>query len=176
MKKFSVAVLAMLLFVGVSFAGNQSNDSSKFGLGYSKTEVSLVNQSASLDTIAGRFWFSEDLGIDVSFGFRTGDAEAVFLIGAKMVGKIIKVNKLDIYWLAGLAFGSYDPKEDGVDSISLFRLQGGVGAEYYLLPCLSLLTEMGVEYFSASANGTSNSEFGVFASWLPQAGVRFYFN
>lgn len=191
MKKLSVVMLAMLLFVGVSFAARgdssystssssgskaKSSSSSRFGLGYSKMEVNAAGNVVNLDSIAGRFWFSDNLGIDASIGFRSGDSPSTFLGRAKLIGNFIKINKLNIYWLAGVAFGSYDPKDGVTGSISLFGLQGGVGAEFFVLPCLSVLTEMGLEYRSASVGGTSFSDSGVFADWLPQAGIRFYFN
>lgn len=177
MKKLLVLMLIMLLFVEVSFALRDGYENSfKVGLGYSKTEVNMGEIEANLDSVAGRFWFDDNLGIDVSFGFRAGDAQSSFLVEAKLIGNFIKLNKLNIYWLAGVAFGSYDPKDGKTGSASLFGVQGGVGAEFFVLPCLSVLTEMGLEYKSASANGTNVNDFGIFAHWLPQAGVRFYFN
>jgi hypothetical protein len=91
---------------------------------------------------------------------------------------------LNVYWLAGLKFGSYKIKNGTTDEwgrpkdldYSLLAVQGGFGAEYYVLPCLSVLTEMGIRYISVKPDGgDSSSDFGVFADWLPQAGVRFYF-
>lgn len=191
MKKFASVVLSLILFTGVSFAAQQaktqytkpsSSNSGKFGLGYSKLNINLGAAAAaagvedvSLDQIAARYWFSDDMGIDITLGFRAGDAQSTVLFGGKLIGKFIKVNKLDVYWLAGLAFGSYDPKIKNIDSMTVFRMQGGVGAEFYVLPCLSVLTEMGLLFQTASGNGNSKNDFGVFADWLPQAGVRFYF-
>ena len=66
---------------------------------------------------------------------------------------------------------------DDLDA-TLIAVQGGVGAEYFILPNLSVLTEMGLRYVSANpdADGFDTvSDFGIFADWLPQAGVRFYF-
>ena len=189
MKKFASVVLSLVLFVGVSFAAqsaktakSSSSNSGKFAIGYSKLNINLGAASAaagvgdvSLDQIAGRYWFNDDMGIDVTLGFRSGDAQSTVLLGGKIIGKFIKVNKLDVYWLAGLAFGSYDPKVNNMDSMTVFRIQGGVGAEFYVLPCLSVLTEMGLSFQTASGNGNTRSDFGIFADWLPQAGVRFYF-
>lgn len=197
MKKLSVVMLAMFFCVGVSFAargGTATNNysSSKkvsssgscshgnFAIGYSKASIDLGRNGAnfmntSVDEIAARFWINDTIGIDAQLGFSTGDANSTFLVGAKVIGNFIQVNKLNIYWLAGVTFGSYDPKIPGGNSFSVFRIQGGVGAELFVLPCLSVLTEMGIRYDSASANGTSVSQMGIFADWLPQAGVRFYF-
>jgi len=177
MKKFSVLVLCMLVFVGLSFADNSSSSVSttRWSLGYAKVNFDVAKNREQLDSVASRFWFDDNLGMDVSLGFKTGDSTSAILLSAKMIGNIIKVNKLNIYWLGGLAIGSYDPKEDGVKSFTVFRVQGGVGAEYFLLPCLSLLTEVGLQF--TSANGDQNfNDFGVYADWLPQAGIRFYFN
>lgn len=178
MKKLSVVMLAMLLFVGGVFAANSSKESkgsSKIGLGYAKTSISAAGVTNDIDSVACRFWFDKDLGIDVSLGFNAGDSNSTIFVDAKILGNFIKVNKLNIYWFGGIGFGNWDPKINGADSATIFRIKGGVGAEYYLLPCLSLLTEMGLRFSSISA-GENVSDFGIYADWLPQAGVRFYFN
>ena len=199
MKKLTAVVLSLMLCVSVSFAARGGSDSSSssskssssssskssgsFGLGYSKFEVNTQQQGVgvvTIDQIAGRYWFNDDLGIDIQFGFGSGDLNSRFLVGAKIIGNFIKVNKLNVYWLAGLDFGNYKLKNAGpfggdVDC-SVFVVQGGVGAEYFVVPCLSVLTEMGIRYISVKPDGgNSMSDFGVFADWLPQAGVRFYF-
>ena len=186
MKKLSVVMLAMLFFAGGAFAAAKSNSQSnsatgKFGIGYSKATIAtgggLVGD-VGIDEVAGRFWFSDDLGIDVRFGFGTGDVNTRIFIGANIIGKILTVNKLNVYWLAGINFGSLTLKNVGPDDVdcTIFGVQGGVGAEFFVLPCLSVLTEMGVRYTSVNPDGGDNrSDFGIFADWLPQAGVRFYF-
>ena len=186
MKKFCVVVLVMLAFVGVSFCeqlksnsnfNSGSNNTVRFGVGYAKANLDVPNFGmVDLDSVAARIWFTKNLGLDVSLGFKTGDTSTSVLFGAKMIGNFIKINKLNIYWLGGLSVGSYDPKRNGVKSSTVFRVQGGVGAEYYLLPCLSVLTEMGVRFTSLSGNGKNVNDFGVYVDWLPQAGIRFYFN
>lgn len=194
MKNLSVVVLAMFVFVGMSFGtqvqsksnlnSNSSSSSSsssdnaiRFGLGYAKANLDIAGfGSNDLDSVAGRIWFNDNLGLDLSLGFKTGDARTAVLFGAKMVGNFIKINKLNIYWLGGLSIGTYDPKQDGIDSFTIFRIQGGVGVEYYLLKCLSVLTEMGIRFTSLSGNGDNVNDFGLYADWLPQAGIRFYFN
>lgn len=193
MKKLSAVMLALMLCVSVSFAargghggqapahksgGSSSSSSGKFGLGYSKISVDagrFGNGNVNLDQIAARYWFSDSIGADFGIGFTTGDAQAAVLFSAKVIGSVLKINKLTLYWLAGGGFGNYDPKIAGTNSMSVVMIQGGVGAEFYVLPCLSVLTEMGIRYTSVSANGTSFSQTGIFADWLPQAGVRFYF-
>lgn len=196
MKKLTAVVLSLMLCVSVSFAARGGSDSSSssskssssssskssgsFGLGYSKFEVNTQQQGVgvvTIDQIAGRYWFNDDLGMDIRFGFGSGDLNSRFLVGANIIGNFIKVNKLNVYWLAGLDFGSYTWKGGGRDvTCSIFGFQGGVGAEYFVIPCLSVLTEMGIRYISVKPDGgNSMSDFGVFADWLPQAGVRFYF-
>jgi hypothetical protein len=195
-KKFCVVVLTMLVFAGVSFceqlksnsnfnsnsncnsnSNSGSNSTIRFGLGYARTNVDVPRFGmVDLDSVAARIWFTKNLGLDVSLGFKTGDASTAVLFGAKMIGNFIKINKLNIYWLGGLSVGSYDPKQNGVNSSTVFRIQGGVGAEYYLLNCLSVLTEMGLRFTSFSGNGKNVNDFGVYVDWLPQAGIRFYFN
>ena len=126
-----------------------------------------------------RYWFSDNLGIDVQLGFGSGDINTRILVGAKLVGKIKQISSLKLYWLAGFNFGSYKLKGQGGlqdQDNSILAVQGGVGAEYFVLPCLSVLTEMGIRYISVKPDGgNSMNDFGVFADWLPQAGVRFYF-
>ena len=194
MKKLTAVVLSLMLCVSVSFAArggsgsssssskssssSSSKSSGSFGLGYSKMTIrsDWYNQSYDFDQIAGRYWFNDTMGIDVKLGFGSGEATSRLLLGANIIGKFINVNKLNVYWLVGINFGSFTYKGTGGDlDISLFGFQGGVGAEYFVLPCLSVLTEMGIRYTSVSANGTSFSQTGIFADWLPQAGVRFYF-
>ena len=169
-------VLAMFLCVGVSFCV-QSKSNVKFGLGYAKLNLDVPNFGInSLDSVVARMWFSDSLGLDMSLGFTAGDSQTAVLFGAKIIGNFVKINKLNIYWLGSLSIGAYDPKQNGISSFTVFRIQGGVGAEYYLLNCLSVLTEMGMSFASFSGNGNSESNFGVYADWLPQAGIRFYFN
>ena len=199
MKKLAAVVLSLMLCVSVSFAArgghgsnnyggsqksSKSSSSGKFGLGYSKAEFDTGNWDGvvGINEVAGRYWFSDSFGIDVKLGFGSGDATTRVLVGANIVGTIKDFNSLKIYWLAGLSFGSYKVKEyftngDDLD-VSLMGVQGGFGAEYFVLPCLSVLTEMGIRYVSVKpdVNGADSiNDFGIFADWLPQAGVRFYF-
>ena len=203
MKKLSAVVLSLMLCASVSFAARggtsdsssyssssksssrSSSSSGKFGLGYSKVEVDTGLNGVGwvyCDQVAGRYWFNDDLGIDVKLGFGSGDATTRILLGANLIGTIKDYNNLKIYWLAGLSYGSYKMKEffmngDDLD-VSVLMVQAGFGAEYHILPCLSVLTEMGLRYVSANPDvdgWDSVSDFSVFADWLPQAGVRFYF-
>ena len=171
MKK-TVLFLAVLFFAtGLSF-GAEKKENVKFGLGYSQLVINNNNNDIAISQAAGRVWFNDTLGADFTLGFQNGTTNGqsnnTFLLGGKILGKIVSVKSLDIYWLAGLNFGSTSVAGE---SSSLFRLCGGVGAEYYLLPSLSLLTEVDISYFSQK----DNNQFGIFASWVPQAGVRFYF-
>lgn len=197
MKKLTAVVLSLMLCVSVSFAArggsgsgsssskssssSSSKSSGSFGLGYSKMTIrsDWYNQSYDFDQIAGRYWFNDTMGIDVKLGFGSGEATSRLLLGANIIGKFINVNKLNVYWLVGVNFGSFTYKGTGGDlDISLFGFQGGVGAEYFVLPCLSVLTEMGIRYTSIKPDVTgakTDTDFGIFADWLPQAGVRFYF-
>ncbi len=200
MKKLSAVVLSLMLCVSMSFAArggsssstsssqkksssSSSSSSGSFGIGYSKANfnqaVSGVNGAPDLsfDEIAGRYWFDDKFAIDVQLGFGSGDATSRFLIGGKVVGNVLTINNLNIYFFGGLAFGSFTLKGNGRDQdASVFSINGGVGAEYYVLPCLSVLTEMGIRYISLKPDGgNSFDDFGVYADWLPQAGVRFYF-
>ncbi|MCR4663682.1 MAG: hypothetical protein K5622_07370 [Endomicrobiaceae bacterium] len=201
MKKLSAVAMALLLCVSVSFAarggtsnsGSSSNKASSssssqssgnFGLGYSKRsyEVNIGNVgTVTFDQIAGRYWFNDSFALDVKLGFGSGDLTSRVLVGANIVGKIVSINKLNVYWLAGLDFGNYKLKgQNGAQDIdnSIFGFQGGLGAELFVLPCLSVLTEMGIRYTSVKPDiqgANSVTDFGIFADWLPQAGVRFYF-
>lgn len=201
MKKLSAVLLSLMLCVSVSFAArggtgsgsgsssskssssSSSSSSGSFGLGYSKAtfDTGAFAGTVNVDQVAGRIWFNDNLGLDVQLGFGSGDANTRLLLGAKIIGNFIKVNKLNVYWLAGINFGTYKLKNAGLGGdldCSVFGIQGGVGAEYFVLPCLSVLTEMGLRYFSVDpdVNGMDSvNDFGIFADWLPQAGVRFYF-
>ena len=201
MKKLSAVAIALLLCVNVSFAArggsgsssgssykstsSSSSSSGKFAIGYSKAEFDTRNWGAGtigVDEVAGRFWFTDSIGIDVKLGFGTGDGDTRVLVGGNVIGNIKQFNSLKIYWLAGVSFGSYKLKEyfnngDDLD-ITVICVQGGVGAEYFILPNLSVLTEMGLRYVSANPDvdgWDSVNDFGIFADWFPQAGVRFYF-
>ena len=197
MKKLSAVVLSLMLCVSMSFAargGSSSSSSSSqkksssssssngsFGIGYSKLALSQTISGAqieySFDEIAGRYWFDDKLAIDVQLGFGSGDATSRFLIGGKVLGNVVSINNLNVYLFGGLSFGSFTLKTGPQDrDVSLFIISGGVGAEYYVLPCLSVLTEMGIRYWSVKPDGgNSMNDFGLYADWLPQAGVRFYF-
>lgn len=202
MKKLSAVVLSLMLCVSMSFAArggsssssssssqkksssSSSSSSGSFGLGYSQVNfnqsingVGNINISFAFDEVAGRYWFDDKLAIDVQLGFGSGDATSRFLIGGKVLGNVVSLNNLNVYLFGGLAFGSFTLKTGPVDQdASLFSIHGGVGAEYYVLPCLSVLTEMGLRYISVKPDGgNSLSDFAIYAEWLPQAGVRYYF-
>ncbi len=201
MKKLSAVVLSLMLCVSMSFAargGSNSSSSSQkksssssssssgnFGIGYSKVTIDTIvtganNLSASFDEIAGRYWFDDKIAIDAQLGFGSGDATSRFLIGGKVIGNVVSLNNLNVYLFGGLSFGSVTIKNVGMggadQDASLFLISGGVGAEYYVLPCLSVLTEMGIRYWSIKPDGgNSMNDFGLYADWLPQAGVRYYF-
>ena len=191
MKKLSAVVLSLMLCVSVSFAArggsgsssssgssskttkSSSSSSGQFGIGYSRMGARVVN--VTLDQIAARYWISEEIGIDLGLGFSSGDAESAVLFSGKFLYSFINRDNIKLYLLAGLGFGNYDPKRPMTDSASIFMAEGGVGIEYFVIPCLSVLTEIGLRYGSASANGNSNSQFNTFGDWIPEAGVRFYF-
>jgi len=191
MKKLSAVVLSLMLCVSVSFAArggtssssssskasssksSSSSSSGKFGIGYSRMGARIVN--VTLDQIAGRYWINNEIGVDFGLGFSSGDAESTVLFSGKFLYSFINRDKVKLYMLAGVGFGNYDPKTTFGQSMSLFMAEGGLGIEYFVIPCLSLLTEVGLRYGSASANGTSFSQFNTFGDWVPEAGVRFYF-
>ncbi len=201
MKKLSAVVLSLMLCVSMSFAargGSSSSTSSSqkkssssssssggsFGLGYSQVNfnqsingVGNGNISFAFDEVAGRYWFDDKLAIDVQLGFGSGDATSRFLIGGKVIGNVLTINNLNVYLFGGLALGSFTLKTGPQDQdFSLLSIHGGVGAEYYVLPCLSVLTEMGIRYISVKPDDfDSRNDFGVYADWLPQAGLRYYF-
>ena len=192
MRILSVVVMALLLCVGMSFAarggtGSSSGSSSKakssssssssgsFGIGYSKISVNAGPLgNVGVDQIAGRYWINDEIGLDFGLGFSSGDAEAAVLFSGKFLYSFINRDKLKVYMLAGIGFGNYDPK-NGWNSVSVFMAEGGLGIEYFVIPSLSLLTEIGLRYGSVSANGQSQSQFNTFGDWVPAAGVRFYF-
>jgi hypothetical protein len=171
MKKAALIIAGLFLAVGLSF-GAEKKENVKFGLGYSQLIINNNNNDIAVSQAAGRVWFNDTLGADFTLGFQNsstnGQSNNTFLLGGKILGKMVSVKSLDIYWLAGLNFGSTSVAGE---SSSFFRLCGGFGAEYYLLPSLSLLTEIDMSYISQK----DNNQFGIFASWIPQAGVRFYF-
>ena len=202
MKKLSAVVLSLMLCVSMSFAArggssssssssqkksssSSSSSSGSFGLGYSQVNFNqsingVGNISFAFDEVAGRYWFDDKLAIDVQLGFGSGDATSRFLIGGKVIGNVVSLNNLNVYLFGGLSFGSVTIKNVGMggadQDASLFLISGGVGAEYYVLPCLSVLTEMGIRYWSIKPDGgNSMNDFGLYADWLPQAGVRYYF-
>ena len=166
-------------------SSSSSSSSGSFGIGYSKVTIDTIvtganNLSASFDEIAGRYWFDDKIAIDAQLGFGSGDATSRFLIGGKVIGNVVSLNNLNVYLFGGLSFGSVTIKNVGMggadQDASLFLISGGVGAEYYVLPCLSVLTEMGIRYWSIKPDGgNSMNDFGLYADWLPQAGVRYYF-
>ncbi len=171
MKKAAFMIAVLFLVAGLSF-GAEKKENLKFGLGYSQLIINNNNNDIAISQAAGRVWFNDTLGADFTLGFQNsstnGQSNNTFLLGGKILGKMVSVKSLDIYWLAGLNFGSTSVAGE---SSSFFRLCGGFGAEYYLLPSLSLLTEIDMSYISQK----DNNQFGIFASWIPQAGVRFYF-
>ena len=192
MKKLSAVLMALVLCVSVSFAArggtssssgssskstsskSSSSSSGDFGIGYSRLGARVVN--VSLDQIAVRYWISEEIGVDAGLGFSSGDAEAAVLFTGKFLYSFINRDKVKFYLLAGLGFGNYENKQAwNSQSQSLFIVEGGVGIEYFVIPCLSVLTEIGLRYGSVSANGNSASQFNTFGDWIPEAGVRFYF-
>jgi len=176
MKKTALFCLVSLMLGGVSFAADKvDKPSPKYGVGYQIVQMN-DNLGGDLGMLSGRVWFDDTLGMDVGLGFRAGDEPDVFMASGKILGKIYTVKNLDVYWHGGLALGTASDVvvNNKKDDLSMFRLSGGVGAEYYVLPQLSLLTEVGVA-FERIGSPVSSSQLMTFADWIPQVGVRYYF-
>ncbi|MDD3054073.1 MAG: outer membrane beta-barrel protein [Endomicrobiaceae bacterium] len=202
MKKLALVGLCLVLFAGISSSAQpqvittqtettsyyakpqvittkaETTSIGKFAVGYSQIPVPGDNTDTNnVPSFAGRYWFNENMGIDVTIGFQSGDGDDICLVGGKFLGKLYTIKNLDIYCLAGLQFGTVSVYNGngGTSSETAFRLMGGFGAEYFILPCLSVLTEVGLCFETVNSD-PNFSQFKTFAEWLPQAGVRFYFS
>jgi len=171
MKKAVFVSVLLFCSVAASLASDEK-ENVKFAVGYSQLTVANNTEDTSVSQAAARVWFNDTYGADFTLGFQNnnvnGQSNNVFVLGGKMLGKVISLKSLDVYWLAGLNFGSASVAGE---SSSLFRISGGAGVEYYILPRLSLLTEIEIAYLSQK----DNDRFGIVAGWVPQAGIRLYF-
>ncbi|MEA5001238.1 MAG: hypothetical protein VB017_05080 [Endomicrobiaceae bacterium] len=180
MKKIALSCLCLFIFAGMSFSAEQQKNTflENFAVGYSQIPVpSDTSGTNNVSSLAGRYWFNKDMGLDITLGFQTGDGDDVCMLGGKFLGKIYTLKNLDIYCLGGIQFGTVSVNNSNLNSSSdtAFRIIGGFGAEYYILPCLSILTEVGLSFETVNSN-PSFSRFKTYADWLPQAGIRFYFS
>jgi len=120
MKKLVLVALCLVLFVGISSSAETQVISTKtettyaqpqvtsiqtettfigkFALGYSQIPVPGTNNTDAnnVPSFAGRYWFNENMGIDVTLGFQSGDGDDIVLLGGKFLAKIYNVKNLDI--------------------------------------------------------------------------------
>jgi len=105
MKKAALIIAGLFLAAGLSF-GAEKKENVKFGLGYSQLIINNNNNDIAVSQAAGRVWFNDTLGADFTLGFQNsstnGQSNNTFLLGGKILGKMVSVKSLDIYWLAGL--------------------------------------------------------------------------
>jgi len=146
-------------------AGSESSE--RLGIGFN-SQLSLVG----VNTISVRYW-QDMIGFDGMLGFSLGDPNKYFDLGGKVLFAIKKEQNMKLYGfgLLGIENASRNPVTGEDKSDTSVTFAGGLGAEFFLqgLPNLGFSTELGVGY-----NSTSKI-FGTVGNWIPNAGVRYYF-
>ena len=128
--------------------------------------------SNDIPSLSARYWVNDEVGIEGIAGFTTGDSEDSFILGAKALGILKSYNSLNIYVSALIAAGTANFKSPGGSGVNtMFKAAAGVGVEWFVLDNLSLSTEIGFGFFNCT---NVSKQFGFYADWLPQAGVRYY--
>jgi hypothetical protein len=146
------------------------------GLGFQGSAVSGTIGSAA----AARYWFPDGkFGVEGALGFmfnnssdRPRDKSAISMTG-KFLGALRREHNITVYWfgLFGLEYLSHVNPDDTTNTDTKPDLLGGLGAEFFLpgIPNLGFSTEVGVGYAGRAET------FGTFGSWIPTAGVKYYF-
>ena len=109
MKKIALSCLCLFIFAGMSFSAEQQKNTflENFAVGYSQIPVpSDTSGTNNVSSLAGRYWFNKDMGLDITLGFQTGDGDDVCMLGGKFLGKIYTLKNLDIYCLGGIQFAN----------------------------------------------------------------------
>ncbi|MCL2335704.1 MAG: hypothetical protein FWC57_06535 [Endomicrobia bacterium] len=152
-------------------ANAAGNIAERIAVGFQMTSNMNV-LSKDIPSLTGRYWFNDTVGTEGFFGFTSGDSEDSFIMGVKGLGIIESYKTLNVYVSATFAAGAADFKgASGSATNTMFKVAAGVGAEWFVLDNLSLSTEIGLGFFNCT---NISKQFGFYADWLPQAGVRYY--
>ncbi|GEM_PF-1163678 len=190
MKRLVLAVCAVSLFGGVSFAKEIKHSVSaapvrvqsdaKTGFGFNSqlsgnTTVDVNGQPQPIPattSLALRYWTAGSMGFEGILGFGFGDNAKGFDLGGKVLGVIKKESNMRVYGYGIIGIENVSIKVQGKDySDTAFTIGTGVGAEFFLsnLPNLGFGVEAGIGYNSSS------KLFGTQAG-LTNVGVRYYFS
>ncbi|OGS09513.1 MAG: hypothetical protein A2386_00985 [Elusimicrobia bacterium RIFOXYB1_FULL_48_9] len=185
MRKLILITVTTALLAGVSFAANapkrqpyQPKSPARIGIGF---DSQLSN--AGMQSLALRYWLSEDMAAEGFLGFAFGDNK-IFDLGGIFISVIKKEQNLNFYALgligmentttkvtstAVTASGITTTTED--KSETALTVGGGLGIEFFLsgLPNLGFGAEFGVGYNS------STKLFGTIGHWLSSVGIRYYY-
>jgi hypothetical protein len=163
MKKLFFACLFVLCGAVICFAqdSSQNVEAGQFAVGYTIPR--------DIPSFVVRFQMDYLWSIEGALGFSTGDNEDAFLVGGKAIYLLKTYNKLDVYATGFVQVGTKENAYE--DNKGFFRAGLGGGVEYFIIPQLSISTELGLAFDSYD----SKSSFATFASWLPEVGVRYYF-
>jgi hypothetical protein len=184
-----VIIMAIWLMVCFIVASNASAKdlTNRISAGYNKqlnfgiiggANSDLSNAFFGIDSFSCKYWFTEDMGMELMFGYFTAKYDEVGGWAADIAGKflynVIKEDNMNVYTGAGLGiipvhidYGEEDETETG------FHIMGFGGVEFFLngLPNLAFDIEIGLEYIDIDEYAQLNTYGGAFGAF----GIRYYF-
>ncbi len=172
MRKLIIAALFCTIAITNAFSQEQTaaeNVAQTVSVGFSmvSTQGVLSNDIPSLNV---RYFFDSNVAAELFAGFSTGDTEDSFIIGGKAIALIQSFKNLNVYAAVTGACGALKYGNRGATN-GFFKVAAGAGIEYFILNNLSISAEAGIGFFDAA---NISRQFGVYADWLPQVGLRYY--
>lgn len=140
----------------------------KIGVGYQNTKIPALST---------RYYFKPSLSVTISTGFTTQADHAQFLLEGKIQKVLFHEKYLNFFVGAGLGLINEKIKNNAPPFSDIknngFRVQGTIGAEFFLvnLPSLGFIFETGLSLQSKSGNIQVET-----LAYIPfNAGIYFYF-
>jgi hypothetical protein len=151
------------------------NLAGKIGMGFNFISYRGFNGQDTAPALAARFWFDDNVGIEGTFAFSSGKHSDLYYVGGKLLAIVKNYKTLNLYasFFGGFGDASNNPNDEDASAF-IFKIGAGLGVEWFVLDHLAVSTECGLAFLSNSNSNVGNS-FGVYADWLPNAGIRFYF-
>lgn len=162
---FKLSTLAFVGFLFFSFNAYSLDLLHKIGLGY---------QNINGPAVSTRYYFKPRLAVTLSTGFTTKQDHSNFFLEAKIHKVLFEERYLKFFTAVSLALISEKMNTQSVVSKNNgFKIQGGIGAEFFFvnLPSLGFSFETGLSLQSKS--GSIQIETVAYAPFT--AGVYFYF-
>lgn len=188
MRKFIIS-LTMLMVVLPAFSSIclGKDLTNRISAGYNKqltfgviggADSSLTNNILSIDSLACKYWITEDIGVELFGGYFTAKYDEVggwaLDLGGKFYYNMIKEDNMNLYSGAGLGiiplhidYGNDEMNETG------FQAMAYAGIEFFFsgLPNLGFDMEVGLQYIDIDEYAQLSTYGGAFSTF----GIRYYF-